>query len=253
MKPFSGKVALITGGNSGLGKVTAEAFAREGAKVVIAARREVLGRECEASIRATGGEATFIRCDIHSEEQIRALVERTVETYGRLDYAYNNAWAKLTMGPIADLSTDAYDEMFTYLRGVFLCMKYEVQAMLVGGGGAIVNCSSIVASASAPPGSGHYAAAKAALEALTRAAAREYADKNIQVNSVSPGPFQTPMGDAAQAEMPPEVVQAVLSKIALRRLGRPPELAQAVLYLCSEGAGFITGTNLLVDGGWHLT
>jgi NAD(P)-dependent dehydrogenase (short-subunit alcohol dehydrogenase family) len=252
MGQFDGKVALVTGGNSGLGKATAEAFAREGAKVVIAARREALGREVEASIRAAGGETRFIACDISSEEQIRKLVERTVQTYGRLDYAYNNAWGALKIAPLTELTTDVYDEAFTSLRGSFLCMKYEIPAMISGGGGAIVNCSSN-ATQGAIPCLGAYSAAKAGLEMLTRTAAHECADKNIRVNSVCFGAFPTPMSSDLVSALDPKTIEAMIARIALRRYGRLDEAAQAVLFLCSERASFITGTNLLVDGGATLT
>ena len=250
MRQFEGKVVLITGGTSGIGKATAEAFAREGAKVVIAARREELGREIEAVIRASGGEATFIACDVSSEEQVRSLVQRTVQTYGRLDHAYNNAAAKPLLGELAELSTEAYDETFNVtLRGLFLCMKYEIQAMLAGGGGAIVNCSTI-ATITPHPRFGAYAAAKGGVEILTRTAALEYAHKGIRINSVCPGPFDTPMEKNVKKDLKAGEFEMVLSRIALRRLGRPAELAHAVLFLCSEGAAFIIGANLVVDGGF---
>jgi NAD(P)-dependent dehydrogenase (short-subunit alcohol dehydrogenase family) len=252
MGQFEGKVALVTGGNSGLGKATAEAFAREGAKVVIAARREALGREVEASIRAAGGEARFIACDISSEEQIRKLVERTVQTYGRLDYAYNNAWAAPKLTPLTEVTTDAYDEMFTSLRGAFLCMKHEIPAMISGGGGAIVNCSSMVTKM-AIPYLGPYSAAKAGLEMLTRTTAHECADKNIRVNSVCLGAFQTPMASDLASQLGPQGLDAILARIALKRYGRLDEVAHTVLFLCSEGASFIIGANLLIDGGHTLT
>jgi NAD(P)-dependent dehydrogenase (short-subunit alcohol dehydrogenase family) len=253
MGQFQGKVALVTGGNSGLGRATAEAFARDGAKVVIAARREELGREVESAIRAAGGEATFVSCDIHHEDQIRALIERTVSLYGRLDFAYNNAWRRMPKPALlTEIEIGAYDEMSSLLRGTFLCMKYEIPAMIAGGGGVIVNCSS-AATTAVMQGMGHYAAVKAGLEVLTRTAAHEYAGKNIRVNGVCPGFFDTPFEPEIQALPNPPTAEAVLPMIPLQRLGRPPELAEAVLFLCSQGASYITGTHLLVDGGFLLT
>lgn len=255
MGQFEGKVVLVTGGTSGLGKATAAAFAQQGAKVVIAGRREELGRDVEASIRASQGEATFVRCDVAHEDQVRALVDRTVQLHGRLDYAYNNAAAAPDEDakPLAEVSVAAYDAMMNVsLRAVFLCMKYEIPAMIAGGGGAIVNCSSTAAH-SAIPGLGVYGAAKAGVETLTRFAAREYASANIRVNAICVGSVETPMSALAGARLPPAVVEAVVAKMALGRAGQPPEVAAAVLFLCSEGASYITGANLAIDGGYLLT
>ncbi|MDI1477792.1 glucose 1-dehydrogenase [Polyangium sp. y55x31] len=249
---FQGKVALVTGGTSGLGQATAEAFAREGAKVVLTARREGPGREVEASIRASGGDATFIPCDVTDERQIRALVEKTVELHGRLDVAYNNAWHAPKINTIAEFSTEEFDANAACLRGLFLCMRYEIQAMTAAGGGAIVNCSS-AATQVAAPGLGSYSAAKAGLEVATRIAAHECASRNIRVNSMCTGSFDTPMSRSTYGNATPEMMQGFLSRIAMRRLGRLEEAAEAVLFLCSPAASFITGTSLAVDGGYLLT
>lgn len=252
MGHFNDKVALVTGGTLGLGRATALAFAGEGAKVVIAARREDPGRELEASIRAAGGEATFVRCDVREEEQVKALVERTLEKYQRLDFAYNSAGMMMPCAPIADLESSDFDFVNSiYLRSMFLCMKYELRAMLTGGGGAIVNCSSI-ATLTAKPTLGHYTAAKAGVEAISRVAANEYAAKNIRVNVVCAGPFDTPLAKEACADTPKEALDAFIAKIPVGRLGHADELAQTVLFLCSPAAAFITGASLVIDGGLSL-
>jgi NAD(P)-dependent dehydrogenase (short-subunit alcohol dehydrogenase family) len=251
MQRFTGKVALITGGTSGLGKATAEAFIREGAKVVLAARRQDLGREVEASLRAAEGEATFVRCDITQEADVRALIDRTVSLYGRLDYAYNNAWSAPNAALLSDMPTESFDKELALLRGTFLCMKYEIPAIAASGGGAIVNCSSVV-TLSSQSGLGAYSAAKAALETLARSGARECADKKIRVNSICCGGFQTPTSDAYAAQLSPEALKELCSRPLLKRLGKLTELAEAVLFLCAEPS-YITGINLVVDGGYALT
>lgn len=252
MGRFADKVALITGGSSGLGKATAEAFVAEGAKVVIAARREELGREVEASLRASGGQATFVRADITEEAQVRSLVEQTVALYGRLDYAYNNAWASPASVHLADYPMSALDQQLALLRGTFACMKYQIPVMASGGGGVIVCCSSL-ASQSAQPGLGAYAAAKSAIETLVRTAAHEYASKNIRVNSLCVGGFETPLSAEYVRQLSQEQLAAFYSRIAMRRLGQVSELAQCVLFLCSDAAAYVTGTSLVVDGGYRLT
>lgn len=252
MERFKGKVALITGGSSGLGKATAEAFAIEGAKVVIAARREELGKEAAAAISAAGGQAAFVSCDITNEDQTRSLIDRVLELHGRLDFAYNNAWSAPHAVPLAEMPTDSFDKELALLRGTFLCMKYQIPAMAKGAGGVIVNCSSL-ASQMPRPGLVAYGAAKAGLEALVRSAASEYADKNIRVNSICSGGFKTPTSDEYVRQLPPAAVEAFFSRVPLKRLGLMNELAQTVLFLCSDAAGYITGINLVVDGGFHLT
>lgn len=255
MGSFDGKVALITGGTSGLGKATAVEFARQGARVVIAARRDVPGREAEAALRSTGADVTFIPCDVTSEDQVRALVQQALETYGRLDCAYNNAASFPAVAPLADQSGSDFDATIaSMLRGVFLCMKYEIPAMLATGGGAIVNCSS-VASMAGMVGLSAYAAGKAGVEALTRVAVHEYATMGIRVNAIAAGSIATSEGVfldfsriAGEAGL-----EAMSARIGMKRFGRSVEIAHPVLFLCSEGASFITGATLVVDGGYLLT
>lgn len=252
MQRFSGKVALVTGGASGLGKATAVAFGAEGAKVVIAGRREELGREVEAQLRSSGIDSMFVRTDITDEAQVGALIEGVQKTYGRLDYAYNNAWSVPQGAPLAELAIERFDQELALLRGTFLCMKYEIAALASTGGGAIVNCSSM-ATQLAQPGTSAYAAAKSAMEMLVRTAAHECAGKNIRINSICAGGIETPGSTEYVRQLPPAELEKFFSRIALRRLGRVDEIAQSVLYLCSEAASYITGINLVIDGGLRLT
>lgn len=252
MQRFSEKVALITGGNSGLGKATAEAFAAEGAKVVIAGRREEIGREVESAQRAAGRDVTFVRADITEDAQVRSLVERVVELHGRIDFAYNNAWSVPLAGPLAELPISSFDRELDLLRGTFLCMKHEIAAMAPKGGGVIVNCSSL-SSQLAQPGLGAYAAAKAGLEMLVRTAAHENAGKNIRINSICAGGFETPGSMEYLKQLSPTELEAFLSRVPLRRLGKVEEIAKSVLFLCSDAATYITGVNLIIDGGYRLS
>ncbi|EYF08909.1 SDR family NAD(P)-dependent oxidoreductase [Chondromyces apiculatus] len=255
MREFQGKVALVTGGTSGLGKATAWAFARQGARVVIAARGEAKGREVENAIRSEGGDAIFLRCDVTVEAQVRELIRRIVSIHGRLDIAYNNAASLPTIAPISEMSTEDFDGTVSgNLRSVFLCMKYEIPVMAEAGGGAIVNCSSIV-SARGAAGLSAYCAAKAGVEALTRVAAHEVASKNIRVNTLLSGSIDTKEGMSLEfAEKLGEAgVEALLSRIPMKHEGRPEEAAHPVLFLCSSGASFVTGATLAVDGGFLVT
>lgn len=250
MNEFAGKVAIVTGGTSGIGRATAEEFARLGAGVVIAARHETAGRDVEDAIRAAGGEATFIACDASKEDEVENLVVQTVEKYGRLDYASNNA----APTPVGKLLPDIEDADYKYmmdpvLRGVFLCMKYEIRAMQAGG--AIVNCSSY-ASMIGIPGWSMYSAAKAGVESLTRVAAHECAGNGIRVNNVTLGLITTPMSEEVAGMLDQASVEAMNGHIAMKRQGRPEEVAKPIVFLCSDDASYITGATLLVDGGYHL-
>ena len=251
MTRFEGKVALVTGGNSGIGRATAEAFAAQGASVVIAARREDLGIEVERSIRESGGIATFVACDVSKNDQVRRLVDTTIDLYGQLDYASNNA----APTPVGKLLTEITDEDFDYimepaLRGVVHCMRYELLAMQESGG-VIVNTSSYASQIGIPYWS-LYCAAKAAVESLTRVAASEYADKGIRVNAVTLGLITTPMSEEVAKMIGPEGVAVMDNHIPMKRNGSPDEVALPILFLCSDAASYITGETLMVDGGYHL-
>lgn len=250
MQQFAGKVALVTGGTSGIGRATAEEFARRGARVVIAARRNDMGQAVEASIRAAGGEATFVACDVSKENEVRSLVDGTLDRYGRLDCASNNAAPTPVGKLLADVERSDYDYMIDpVLRGVYLCMKFEIPAMKAGG--AIVNCSSY-ASMIGIPGWSMYSAAKAAVESLTRVAAHECAASNIRVNNVTLGLIATPMSEEVAGMLDQASVEAMNAHIAMQRQGRPEEVARPIVFLCSDDASYITGATLMVDGGYHL-
>lgn len=251
MNQFDGKVAVVTGGNSGIGRATAEAFAAEGASVVLGARREELGREVERSIRASGGEATFIPCDVAEDEQARDLIDEAMSKYGRVDYASNNAAPTPVGKPLTEITDNDFDYiMEPALRGVVHCMKYELRAMEERGG-AIVNTSSYASRIGIPYWS-MYSAAKAAVESLTRVAAHEHAQKNIRVNAVTLGLITSPMSEEVAGMIGPEAVAAMGAHIPMKRNGSPEEVAGPILFLCSEAASYITGATLMVDGGYHL-
>lgn len=251
MARFEGKVALVTGGNSGVGRAVAEQFAAEGASVVLSGRREDLGKTVAESIRASGGEATFIACDVSKEDQVERLVDNTIRLYGQLDYASNNA----TPTPIGKPLTEITEEDYAYmmdpaLRGVVHCLKYELRAMQEAGG-AVVNTSSY-ASRIGMPYLSLYCAAKAGVEALTRVAAFENADNDVRVNAVTLGVITTPMSQAVADMIGPEAVAGMQAHIPMKRNGSPEEVAEPILFLCSDAASYITGETLMVDGGYHL-
>jgi NAD(P)-dependent dehydrogenase (short-subunit alcohol dehydrogenase family) len=256
MSEFQDKVVLVTGGNSGIGRATAEAFARKGAKVVLTGRREDLGREVAANIKKTGGEATYFRADVTREEDARRTVETVVTTYGRLDIAFNNAGTtgRLNIN-VPEQEVENFQRVInTNVLGVLLGLKYQIPAMLKTGGGVIVNTAS-VAGLIALPGVSIYCASKHAVLGLTKVAALEYAKQGIRICSVSPGGVDTPMWDEFVGPASPENTARVNVETVLHplgRIGRPEEIATAVLWLCSPTATFAVGTNLVVDGGWIL-
>ncbi len=250
---FTGKVALVTGGTTGIGRAAALAFGRDGARVVIAGRRRIEGDGVAAEIAAAGGESLFIASDVAREDDIAALIAATLDRFGRLDYAFNNAGIEGVLGkPVHEQPIDAFDALMAVnLRGLFICMKHEIAAMLGRGGGAIVNTASILGQVGFA-GSAPYVASKHAIIGLTRTAALDYATSGIRVNAICPGGVETAMLDRlAQALGPADLVRQQLTSLhPMARLSRPDEIAASVLYLCSDAASAITGHALAVDGGY---
>lgn len=245
---FAGKVALVTGGGSGIGRATALAFARRGAQVVVAGRRASEGEDTVRLVKEAGGEAIFVQADVSKEAEVEALVNKTVAAYGRLDYAFNNAGNEGRPGPLAEQTEEAFDHTINgNLKTAWLSLKYELPQMLKQGSGAIVNNASNV---------GHigmsnmslYAAAKHAVIGLTKSAALEYAKAGIRVNAVSPGPIETPMPMRAFGSSD-NFKQFFAPLVPVGRVGQPEEVAEAVVWLCADGASFVTGTDLIIDGG----
>ena len=247
-RQFEGKVALVTGGNSGIGKSAAIKFADRGAKVVIAARRAAEGEAAAQLIRDAGGEAMFIRTDVSQADEIEAMVAKTVDAYGSLDVAFNNAGVLAGLGPMHELDEDSWDHvMAVNLKGIWMCMKHEIMQMLSQGGGAIVNDSAggglvAVRNASA------YVASKHGVVGLTKAAALEYAHLGIRVNVVCPGSIETPMTEAYYSD--PERLNQIVSGHPIGRVGTPGEVAEAVIWLCSSDSSYVNGHSLVIDGGF---
>lgn len=259
---FSGSVdsvALVTGGNSGIGKATALAFAAAGARVVVAARGKERGRAVVQQIRDGGGEATFVRTDVSRADEVEAMVRVAVETYGGLDVAVNNAGTTegLAGAPLADVAESDFDrQVAVNLKGVFLCMKYEIPALLARGSGAVVNICSYQG-LYAGPGVSPYTAAKHGVLGLTKTAALEYVNQGIRINAICPGAVRTPMLEEhafrlVSPEDPPSAEAAYKAQIPAGRIAEPHEIAEAVLWLCSEAASYVIGQGLVVDGGWAV-
>lgn len=245
---LSGKVAFLTGAGSGIGLASAEAFLEAGASVVLSGSHYEQVKE-QADRLASRGKTLALRCDVSDEAQVAAAIQQTVSTFGRLDAAYNNAGVHAPSAETADALADDFDRVIAInLRGVWLCMKYELRQMRTQGSGVIVNCSSQSGLAGIA-GLGAYTASKHGVIGLTKAAALEYARKGIRINAICPGTVETPMVAKAMADHP-ESMQAVIDDIPLGRMGTPDEIAAAVLWLCSPGAGFMIGQIIAPDGGY---
>jgi NAD(P)-dependent dehydrogenase (short-subunit alcohol dehydrogenase family) len=249
MATFNGKVALVTGGTSGIGKATALAFAKAGAKVVLSGRREKEGLAVVEQIKMAGGVAHFIQADVAKEADVKRLVEQTVAKFGRLDIAFNNAGVEWK-GPLTEATEADYRRVLDInVWGVLASMKHEIPAMLKTGGGVIVNTSS-VAGHIGLAGASVYIASKHAVEGLTKTAALEYARQGIRVNAVAPAGIDTDMADRFTGGADSEGKKAFGEMHPVGRLGQSEEVASAVLYLASDDAKFTTGISLPVDGGW---
>ncbi|MGA0607911.1 SDR family NAD(P)-dependent oxidoreductase [Phenylobacterium sp. VNQ135] len=240
-------VALITGALSGIGRATAEAFAREGYRVVVSGRRDAEGQILADELRAVGAEAEFIRADVRHEDEVKALVDGAVARFGRIDVAVNNAGTEGEMGPLVEHTPEKYAATFdTNVLGVLNSLKHELRVLQAQGEGAIVNVSSIVGRLGFA-GAGIYAASKFAVEGLTKVAALEAAPYGVRVNAVAPGPIDTPMIDRFTGS--DDNKKAFGATLPLGRLGRPEEIAKTIVFLASPAAGFITGESLAADGG----
>ena len=248
---FTGQVALVTGAGSGMGLATARAFAKAGAAVTLADRDEAPLQEAVDAITAAGGKAIGVVCDVVDEDQVAAMVERTVATFGRLDAAYNNAGIQVPASEIADQSAEDYDLISAInQRGVWACMKHELRQMRKQGSGAIVNCSSI-GGLTGRALMAAYHGTKHGVIGLTRSAALEYATRGVRVNAVCPGTIDTPMV-SSMLESGMLAMDDLLRDLPMKRLGRTEEIADAVLWLCSPGSSFVTGQALAVDGGFTV-
>ncbi len=249
MNEFQGKVALVTGGTSGIGRAAAIAYAREGAKVVVAGRRVAEGEETVRLVRAQGREAIFVPTDVAREAQVKNLIGRTLEQFGRLDFAFNNAGIEQVPTPFLEQTVETYDQVMDInVKGVWLSMKYEIPAMLKSGGGSIVNTSSGLG-VIGMPGIEIYVASKHAVIGLTKSAALEFGKQGIRVNAVLPAAIDTDMFQRFAGEKP-EFRAQVAALHPIGRIGTSEEIADAAIWLSSSKSSFVTGHSLLVDGGF---
>jgi NAD(P)-dependent dehydrogenase (short-subunit alcohol dehydrogenase family) len=246
MKP-EGKIALVTGALTGIGRAAAIAFAQEGAKVVVSGRREKEGQELAAELQALGAEAIFIRTDVRNDDDVRKLVDQTVSRFGRLDIAVNNAGTEGTPGPVTDQTAESYAATFdTNVLGTLLSMKHELRAMLPKGSGSIVNVSSAYGSIGAA-GASVYVASKHAVEGLTKSAALEVAGTGVRVNVVAPGTTDT--GMLTRFTSTDKNKATLVSTVPLKRLATPEEIAHVIAFVASANASYMTGASIPVDGG----
>jgi len=246
---LGGKVGLVTGGTSGIGRETAVLFAKAGAKVVVAGRRDKEGQETIELVRAAGGDGLFVKTDVSKGSEVEALIQKTAEKFGRLDVAFNNAGIEGVWSPIARQSEQDFDRTIDInLKGVWLCLKYEIRQMLKQGtGGAIVNMSSTMGLVGAA-GAAAYAASKHGVIGLTKAAALETARHGIRINAVAPAAIESSMSERLFGA--PQVHKVVLAQHPIGRFGTSKEIAEAVVWICSDRASFMTGQSLILDGGF---